>query len=74
VTGAALLNAVSPRIHNIQPPVLASIVSGKLSEFMQVEHNAFKELLFRWHKELKAAFRSYLDGHRRGWEISTELS
>ncbi len=33
---------------------------GKPTEF--VEHDAFKELLFRWHKELNTALRSCLNG------------
>jgi THO complex subunit 2 len=34
--------------------------NGKPTEF--VEHDAFKELLFRWHKELNSALRSCLNG------------
>ncbi|KAL2171475.1 hypothetical protein VTG60DRAFT_2643 [Thermothelomyces hinnuleus] len=33
---------------------------GKPTEF--IEHDAFKELLFRWHKELNSALRSCLNG------------
>jgi THO complex subunit 2 len=33
---------------------------GKPTEF--IEHDAFKELLFRWHKELNTALRSCLNG------------
>ncbi|KAL2165083.1 hypothetical protein VTH06DRAFT_379 [Thermothelomyces fergusii] len=33
---------------------------GKPTEF--VEHDAFKELLFRWHKELNSALRTCLNG------------